>query len=242
MSKEPSGATEVSVVEPGSADDPFTGTPGPAATGTPEEPASQPDGTEGLTPEEDVSLEAELEEALEAKIQERIRAVQSGWDKRNAALSGEIKELRASLKEAQRTSQAANLTDDEREALKDRWSLEDERELVKTQKSAVDEYRKSVEMLRLVTQFEKYGVTQGMLEACETPEEMELLAERTRADFLEKGGKPGTQKKPPAGAVAQTDLGGAPGAPAPEKLSLEQGVQGMAANVKSLFGKPGNVV
>ena len=72
---------------------------------------------------------------------------------------------------------------------------------------------------------------------------MELLALRTKSDFLEAGGKPGSAppKKSPAGASAKTDLGGAPGAPDTSKLTPEQGVDNIAQNVKALFARPGNV-
>ena len=74
-------------------------------------------------------------------------------------------------------------------------------------------------------------------------EDMELLALRTKSDFLEAGGKPGSAppKKSPAGASAKTDLGGAPGAPDTSKLTPEQGVDNIAQNVKALFARPGNV-
>lgn len=243
-SPESSGAAGIAVVEPGSKDDPFTekGTQDLAATAEPEPTVSQPDETK-LTPEEQAALDAELAGVIEAKVQERLRAIQSGADKRVASVEKDLRELRSALRQSQREAQVAGMTADEKATFKDRFALEDERDVIKTQKEAVDEYRKAVEMLRLVTVFEKYGVTQDLLEACETPEEMELLAERTRADFLEKGGKPGAPltKKSPAGAAAKTDLGGAPGAEDTGKLSLEQGVGHLAGNIRNLFGKPGNV-
>lgn len=250
--QDPSGGPNVQVVEPGSEGDPFSAgnapeNPSPTdqpPTETPEAPLSQPtDDPEQPKPEGEGQDLLKLEEF----VQGRVSAAHSGLDKRinaltkqNSSLEDKLTESLKASKDAERRARAEGATDEEKAAYERLWALDDREQALDARTAIVDKYRTHVTAFDLVTRFGKYGVTAEILAEAETPEDMEVLAERTAREFLEKGGKPG-ETASPAGAKAPSDLGGAPAAPAPFKLGTEQGVEGLAANVKNLFGQPGNI-
>jgi hypothetical protein len=236
----------VAVVEPGSKDDPFS-TKNVAAPADP--PATKPDADQSKpggqddawTDKEDSKLLSELDE----QIQARVRAAHSGLDKKVAQLTKRSDELTQKLadqaksaREAERQARSEGLSEAEKAVLKNQWSLEDKEDLLKTKESAVSEYFRQVKAYDLVARYEKFGLTGDDLESAEDTDEMELIAERIRGDFLEKGGKP--KPTTPAGTKADSDIGGGPPGPEPFKLGEEKGVAGMAANIKSMFKQPGN--
>lgn len=244
-----SGGGNVQVVEPGSADDPFSTQTAPveppadpAATPepvTPSQPADDPDKPEPTGDGQDLLK-------LEEFIQGRVASAHSGLDKRinfltkqNSSLEDKLTESLKASQDAERRARAEGATDEEKEVLERHWELEDRAKGLDARTEVVDKYRLHVTAFDLVSRFGKYGLTAETIADAETPEEMEVLAERTAREFLEKGGKPA---EGPAGAKAPSDLGGSPAAPAPFKLGTEQGVEGMAANVKNLFGQPGNAI
>lgn len=247
-----SGGGNVTVVEPGSTDDPFNAANAPAepkedqpATVAAPATLSQPtDDKEQPKPEGEGQDLLKLEEY----IQTRVSAAHSGLDKRinalakqNVTLETTLTETQKASKDAERRARAEGATDEDKAVLERHWELEDREAGLSARTKVVDEYRLHVTALDLVTRFGKYGVTADTLADAETPEDMEVLAERTSREFLEGGGKPG-ETPGPAGAKAPSDLGGSPASPAPFKLGTEQGVEGIAANVKSLFGQPGNII
>jgi hypothetical protein len=249
MSLESSPVGSVQVVEPGSADDPFTVKQDQPTT-RPDNVQSQPVTEETpessdleWTEEDDAKLLAELEE----QVQARVAAAHSGLDKRVAqfekqvmSLSEELAAAQKAVKDAERRAAAANLSEDQLAVLKAQWEAEDLEGSLKMKEKALDDYLRNVTAYDLVTRYEKYGLTAEQLEEAESVDEMHLIAERVRADFLESGGKPAP--KGPAGAKAPTDLGGrAPGAE-PFKLGTEQGVKSLADNVRNLFKQPGNIL
>jgi len=250
MSPESSQDGRVQVVEPGSPDDPFSvkGTGEQPKTGPsarPSQPATDdnPPASEPFTEDDDAKLLRELEET----IQTRVSAAQSGLNKRNSQLEKQVKEtseqltaVQKSLKDAERRAAAANLGEDQLAVLKVRWDAEDKEGTLTVKEKAVDDYLRATTAYDLVVRYGKYGLTPELLEEAETVDEMHLVAERTAREFLESGGKPA--EKGPAGAKAPSDLGGrAPGAE-PFKLGTEQGVKGLADNVRNLFKQPGNVL
>ena len=253
MTRESSQEGSVQVVEPGSKDDPFSvkATPQDQPPTKPDNVQSQPvtDDTQvasddsGFTEEDDAKLSLEL---LEKQIQDRVALAHSGLDKRVSqfekqvkALTGELATAQKAAKDAERRAAGANLSEDQLAVLKARWDAEDKEGGLVTKEKAVDDYFHDVTAYDLVTRYGKYGLTAELLEEAESVDEMHLVAEKTRADFLESGGKP--VEKGPAGAKAPTDLGGrAPGAE-PFKLGTEQGVKGLADNVRNLFRQPGSI-
>jgi len=248
--EDPSGGGNVTVVEPGSTGDPFTAgnapvveppadppaTPEPV---TPSQPANDPDKPKPTGEGQDLLK-------LEEFIQGRVATAHSGLDKRinvltkqNSSLEDKLTESLKASQDAERRARAEGATDEEKAVLERHWELDDRAKLLDVRTGVVDKFRLHVTAFDLVTRFGKYGVTAETIADAETPEEMEVLAERTAREFLESGGKPA---EGPAGAKAPSDLGGSPAAPAPHKLGTEQGVEGMAANVKDLFGQPGSIV
>jgi len=248
---DPSGGGNVTVVDPGSEDDPFTAGNAPVVEPPADPPATETPATPSQPTDDPDKPEPEGEGQdllrLEEYIQTRVSAAHSGLDKRintlakqNSSLENTLAETLKASKDAERRARAEGATDEEKAVLERHWELEDREAGLNTRMKAVDDYRMHVTALDLVTRFGKYGVTAETLADAETPEDMEVLAERTSREFLESGKKPG-ETAGPAGAKAPSDLGGAPVAPAPFKLGTEQGVEGMAANVKNLFGQPGNI-
>ena len=251
--QDPSSGGNVTVVEPGSEDDPFKAGNAPVAEPSADQPPTDPPAPPSQPtddPEQPKPEEGEGQDLLklEELIQSRVAAAHSGLDKRintlakqNSSLENTLAETLKVSKDAERRARAEGATDEEKAGLERIWELEDREKGLDARTKVVDEYRMHVTALDLVTRFGKYGVTAETLADAETPEDMEVLAERTSREFLESGKKPG-ETAGPAGAKAPSDLGGAPATPAPFKLGTEQGVEGLAANVKSLFGRPGNIV
>lgn len=249
---DPSGGGNVTVVDPGSEDDPFTAGNAPVVETPEDQPATETPAPLSQPTDDPDKPEPDKDEGqdllkLEEYIQTRVSAAHSGLDKRintlakqNSSLENTLAETLKASKDAERRARAEGATDEEKAVLERHYELEDKEELLNARTKVVDEYRMHVTALDLVTRFGKYGVTAETLADAETPEDMEVLAERTSREFLESGKKPG-ETAGPAGAKAPSDLGGAPAAPAPFKLGTEQGVEGMAANVKNLFGQPGNI-
>jgi len=245
MSEEPSDGKGVTVVEPGSSDDPFrpgAEPPDPAPTEKPESSASQPtdkksddaggEPAEGFTPQEDQALLAELNEAIE----KRVGQVQSTKDKEIAKIADSLKETQKELGAVKRNARLEGLTDEQKAELENRWRIEDrERELDERSK-AVDDYRAATTAYDLMVRYGQYGLTKEALEAAESPEDMEIVALKVKSDFLE-GGKPPEKKAD----KAKSDVGGSAPPPEEPKLGTEQGVDKMAENVKGLFSQPGNV-
>lgn len=254
MPPESSGKGEVTVVDPGSADDPFTAAKagegeakGPDATGA-DATTSQPDAKppedkpadEGGGPGSTEAILQELKGHIDSEVDGRVTAAQKGWDKRNRTLENQVKEQGKQLATAKREAEAANLSEEERAAFQQKWDLEDQLTALRTKTDAVDDYRKAVVAHEMMVRFGEFGLTQEDLEACDTPEEMQVLGLQTKADFLERGGKP-AGKKAPAGAAAKSDVGGGPAGPEEFKLSTEQNLNAMSKNVGDLFKQPGNV-
>lgn len=237
---EPSGGGQVTVVEPGSEDDPFTkGVAGPDATVT-DDTTSQPDSE--FKGDDDAKLLQELKGYMDTEVQGRVSKAQSGWDTRNRTLDAKVAGLEKELRTTRRQAEAAGMSEDDRQAFQEKWNLEDLQASLETKTKAVDDYHRVVKLYDLTTRYGDFGVTEELLEPCEAPEDMELLAEKTRADFLATGKKPGSAgKKTPAGASAKTDVGGGPAGKEEFKLGAEQSVQAMASNVSKLFRESGSI-
>lgn len=253
MPPESSGKSQVTVVDPGSADDPFTKkdevVAGPDAAGA-DAATSQP----GVKPDEDKppedggkpadeggeTLLQALKDHMDSEVEGRLTKAQKGWDRRNRTLEDQVKEQGKQLTTAKREAEAANLSEEERAAFQQKWDLEDQLAALRTKTDAVDDYRKAVVAHEMMVRFGEFGLAQEDLEACDTPEEMQVLGLQTKSDFLERGGKP-AGKKAPAGASAKTDVGGGPAGPEEFKLSTDQNLSAMSGNVRDLFKQPGNV-
>ena len=246
---ESSGEGQVTVVEPGSEDDPFTKAnaekeevAGPDATEKKDDTTSQPKSDdEEASKEGDEESLTKLQSFMDEQFGERMKRVQSGWDTRNRTLDAKVASLEKDLQTARREAEVSGMTDEERAVFQPKWDLEDAQKQLRTKTEAVDDYRKVVTVYDLTTRYGEFGVTEELLGGCDTPEEMETLAHKTRGDFLLTGRKPSTGKKAPAGASQKSDVGGGPAPKEEFKLGEEQGVQAMADNVSRIFKEPGNV-
>lgn len=271
MTMESSGS--VQVVVPGSADDPFSvnhpanaaasgnggGTvlgPGTFAS-VADMPASQPNDATDPDPKLDEPKPLSLtQEQLDAMFTERLGKVQSGWDKRINAMSKQLESEQARVKTIEdgarvqiREAQLNGLPEHERERLRQSWNAEDAQRELDGQRSAVIDYHKAVEGLRLLHEYGQYGLTEEELLACEDIDEMEVLAKDKAIDFFRSGAaaapeaaKPpakAPEKAPPAGAAAKQDLGGNPPGGEGPKFLTGQSIESMGANIKTLFGSSG---
>lgn len=213
----------ITVVVPGSADDPFSvnnaangsapaPTPGnvtpvsqpapvaptPAAPATPAVAAPAVT-TTGLTQEE-----------VDARVELRLREAQSGWDKRNQALQTQLadeKKARAELEKqhtaAERRIKLEGLRPEERERMQGIWTLEDKQAELDTQRAAVVDYHLNVERLRLFQQYHQFGVTEEALLDIKDIDKLESFCKDAKLDFFENGGKvDGANVKPGDGKPA----------------------------------------
>jgi hypothetical protein len=253
VSKESSGGAKVTVVAPGSKDDPFTAgvgdEPEPVApTETEPVTASEPDQPDLNDPETQRFLAA-FKLAVNAEVDQLKPTLQRGWERQNATLRNELKELKGQVSAAEQRATTTlreaklaspDLTDAEKELLKNQWSLEDREVKLNEKSDATDSYFASVVKLDLMREYEPFGLTEEILDACDSVDAMESAALKVKVQFLESGGKPPAPKGP-AAASAGSDLGGSPPAPTGFKLSTEQSHQALRDNVKGLFSQPGQV-
>ena len=281
---DPETGLEFVVVEPGSPEDPFTArnaAPSPSSDAEPEakgepvarsvgEPSSQasaagvtpaPTSAEGeedeLSPEEQARLETVLDTRLASRIESARREWQSKADKRADDLQ---KQLDASvvaqkaLQDSIREGQLLDLTDDEREALKAKWSLDDRKAELDEYEAAVDEMYKTMYTASILEEYAPYGVTGESLNRFEEPEQMEAWCEAVKTGWEQARTAAGLSTTPaagmkattitgagasgdesvPAGVSAPSDIGGnAPAAPPPE-LDKTQGLDAMTRNLNNL--------
>lgn len=255
MQGENEGASGVTIVEPGAADDPFTqpatdqaasaqkvvdeanraegSVQGQPATETPTEPAKQPD--------PDLAALAALNDLVQGKVSQ----VQTGLDRKIAAMEKQATALSEQLTaserkatEAERKGKMDGMSEEDATVLQSKWDVDDAKAELDTQRKAVDDYRTAVAAYDAMTKYGHLGLTEDMFEG-KSAEEIDGMMDAFEVVAKAKGEeKPGA----PAGATAASDVGGKPPAAEPFKLGTEQGVGAMAANVKALFGQPGNIL
>jgi len=279
--------TSFQVVDPGSADDPFTssaqgsdpqggdgaagddggqrgaqdargsqdGTDRTGATGT----DGRADGSADGGADDDADGAEDDEAVLDEYFQGRFAPIQSSYDRQIAAVRKQNDELQRQLVETRnqiREAQIQGLSPDEQAKMRSIWKAEDAEQEIGRQREAVDDFYVKTYAFNLLTRFAQFGVTEEALLACDTPEEMDVLAQQTRADYYEQLAKGGegkkttsdtaarpSSKRTPAGSRAGSDSGpgGAPPGEA-QKMLTDQGMDTMAKNIKSLFAEPGAVL
>jgi len=253
VTPEPSGLPgNIQVVEPGSPGDPFSvnnqNVPpvDPAATGDPV-PASQPATSDAITNIAALLKDPEVVKVIDATVNERVSKAQSGLDKLNLTLKKNLEATKAQAEAAEKKAtrlerqvQLSNLSAEDRAAQLQQFDFEDKEDALKTKAKGVDDYYRSVTALDLVNKYGLYGFSENDIGDDDTVEEMEIKALRKQNEFYVGGGKVATTG--PAAASAPSDLGaGGPAAPA-FKLGTEQGRDSMAANLKTLMGRPEKVL
>lgn len=282
--------SQVVVVTPGGADDPFTkNTPvvpsnqvvaspaEPAQPGfrlvgaeegtklvpsqavvspTPSSPATAPvvSATPGHEPSplelavSEGRLEEYIAEQARDAAQRVARAQQSSYDKQAAELRNQLKDAQVALKQREREGKLANedLSEQEKDLLRGKWELEDERVALDEYNAETDIFFRRVFIANLVQENPQFGVTAEDLEAFEEPEEMEAFVKDAEINFWRTGGKAtvipssapvasAPQEKPaPAGASAPSDIGGQPAYTPAATASKGMGVDAVKQTIESL--------
>lgn len=201
--------------------------------------------------EEDLAV---LEEFAETSFQERLREVlpqiQSGWDKRNAALQRQLEEYQRQMDEIRRQlreAQVQGLPPEEREKLERIWEIEDQKAALQQYHQELTNFYNELVIQTLLQEYGEYGVTEEMLREAGSLEEAEKLCLAVQNEFqsalLEEllnaieenleGAKGTTKKaqakKPPAGSVAASEAG----TPAPTPASGGSKAEGIDALAES---------
>ena len=238
----PAEGTKIVPQTPGAAS-----TPAAPAT-TPQTPATPVAAPAEKAPEvkaEPVDVEAVVRKAVE----ETRRAVQSSYDKRLAAIETERQAEREAAIKAQRESKLSSedLTDDEKDILKQKWELDDQKAELDSYNKELDTYYAQMFVATLVNDYKQFGVTAEALEAFDDPDEMEAFAKDQELNFYRNGGTaaaviPSTapvstsepDPKAPAGASAPTDLGGQAVSAPPVVLSREANSYAFRDNLNKL--------
>jgi hypothetical protein len=283
------------VVQPGTAEDPFTSNRGTPSAPTPASPAVQPAGivemvveSEGpknptptpdptptpvvptpapatpaptetatpvatLTPLEQAIKEGKLEDYIATQVSEKatsaLRAQQSAYDKKLQALEDERKaEREAALKRDREAKLASDeLTEEEKELLKGKWELEDLKKELDDYADTLDEYYQEQLIVKLTSEYAKYGVSAEDLAVIDDPDEMIRFAETKELEFYRNGGAAtaqiptnivSTETTPaepapvvPAGSQAPSDVAGNPTSAPPPEMDKGQGMDSLRNNL-----------
>lgn len=254
MQPESSGLN-VAVVEPGSADDPFTRGANPTQqTIQPTvQPTSQPK-ADDVKPEPKPAPQPKV--LTEEEIQARISKAQAGLDRRITQLQSEVEKANAAAEKARsdardqiREAQKQGLRPDQVEELTRAWAQEDRQAALEVREQAVIDLYRSTEGLRLLTAYGDFGVTEDdILEFTGDPTQLEDYVKGIAFDKLREGGTSAAGAKkavqaaadanPSPGSDSPQDIGGAGTSPSGAKLLTSVGLGSMAQNVKTLFNDP----
>lgn len=223
--------------------DPAQNQPANAASAAPAAPATAAaPGAVTFTPEQEAALQA------------RIAAAHSGLDRKINTLQTALQDKEAEIERAQeeaqkqiRAAQANGLSEDERKRLESLWADEDRLAAIEKREKAVGQLYLSVEGLRLLTKYESQGVLEeDILEYKGDPSQLETFIKALAYERLTdpNAGKPAASaaKAPPAGSAAAVDMGNTPSINEGPKMLTTQGLDSMAANIKTLFADDKPVV
>ncbi len=237
---------------------PVAPSPAPAvAPATPVEPEPV------LTDIEKAVKEGKLEDFVRVQIEEARKAAneeaekarrsqQSAYDKRIAALEDAQKaaQVEATRREREAKLENPDLTDDEKEILKRKWELDDERAELDKYHDSLEEYYHEQVVVAFAKDYAQYGVTADDLAAFKEPEDIERYCLEQELAFYRGGGTkpasateqipthtvetPGTQavNPAPAGASAPSDSVGMPPAPIAPTFSKEKGIDAINNNLR----------
>ena len=219
----------------------------------PEVTVETPEATPSPASDELTDEEAELLAKLEEEIREQVRAqevkpIQSGLDKKIAALTAKIDADNAEITELRnqiREGQIANLSEDEQKRIREGWANEDKAKELDTFAGELVGYHDELDVIRLTNTYGQFGVTEDELLELE-PEDREVYCLRAEVAYLKSGqtaktqpapaakaAEPPAPKKPaPAGASARSDVGSDAVPPPPSQRDDGKGLDAMANNVR----------
>ena len=240
------------------------GAPAAVQAQEPEVPAEGDEETVEGEPEpssEDEASEEELEKVLDGFLAEHARELLkpelAGHDRTISRLAEQNRKSEEAIKALQaevREAKIAGMTPEEQTRLREAWASEDRKSGLDEYAEKLDEFYLDLKRLALSTDYAEYGITAESLEGIADENEMEQFCKdkelsHWRAVAQGKAPAKATPAKPeptvakasaaairkaPAGASAQTDIGGAaPSAPTP-KLDTGTGQEAMARSLNAL--------
>lgn len=229
----------------------------PAPTKAAEAAVETPPADEGgAWDEETVQGLEKLDTYLESQVAERAAEQRRGLDKTISRLQTEHTAEMKALREEVRQTQINGVPEEEREALRNKWTHDDRMSEVNAREDQVRAYDADVTRFAALTEYREFGVTEADL--LDKPvEEIETFCLQKKAEHFEKLAQgaatkatapppkqeaaPATadsgtkeEKKAPAGASAPSDVGGTPPAPKAPEFNPGQGRDSMLENLKNL--------
>lgn len=222
----------------------------PAAEAQPPPGEEEPELTEEEYQQFRSRLHGELKEELQEDYEGRLQQSRADQARATEAVQRELAAERArvdSVTAELREVQIKGLPEAEQAKLRASWDLEDKTRAVDAYRTEVEGYHDDVDLVRLLTEYAEFGVTEDELKALPI-DERELHCEQKRAEHWEKQakakGQPGTdgqtqppaqpsppQRPVPAGAHAPSDTGGGGAPEPPPQPNTEQGPAAMADNI-----------
>ena len=203
-------------------------------------------------------------EELVSWREDALRTQQSGYDKQAAGLrssleqnKGEIDTLTQELREIK----LDGLPEEERDAMRKAYEDADRGKNLGAWETELLGFHDDLNVQSLETEYGKYGVTAEMLRACDSPEDMEILARDAQIQYLTANPAPATNVVPttapvtaepvaqvptpepapavpaapvaqvPPGAMATPDMGGQGTAPTPKQFNEEASSEAMKDNL-----------
>jgi hypothetical protein len=248
------------VVQPGTAEDPFTSNRGTPSAPTPASPAVQPagivemvvesEGPKNPTPTPDPTPTPVVPTPAPATPAPTETATPvATLTPLEQALEDERKaEREAALKQAREAKLASDeLTEEEKELLKGKWELEDLKKELDDYADTLDEYYQEQLIVKLTSEYAKYGVSAEDLAVIDDPDEMIRFAETKELEFYRNGGAAtaqiptnivSTETTPaepapvvPAGSQAPSDVAGNPTSAPPPEMDKGQGMDSLRNNL-----------
>lgn len=212
--QEPTGSQPEGIVQPNpavtAAPEPQVTEPKVTAVGPPPDPVSQvqvqpaqaPASTAPpavapaptSSPEDLAPLAAWMQEQ-QTSTQEALRQQQSTYDKRAATLEGQIESSTTQMRgltDQVRELGMRDLTPEEQQQARDRFAQEDKTKELEGWQKELTGFHDDLNAQSILVDYSQYGVTTEMLQGCESPEEMEILARDQQIAFLTQTGAPVT--------------------------------------------------
>lgn len=202
-------------------------------------PAAKPDETPALTPDK-------VEAMLNERLSKAVRSMQSASDKKIAALEKQLSDAQEARLKADRDAKlnSDELSDEEKDILRDKYALEDEKSKLKQQIEANEKYHRELAIATLSKDFGQFGVTADELDAIDDVDAMEKFAKDKELDFY-RSGKTLAQaiaaapvetvgSTVPAGATAPSHVGGEAPAAKPYEFDTKVGRNSLLANMLNL--------
>jgi len=220
-----------------------------SATPAPATPAAAP--AQELKPDAKPA-EIDVQGLIKEAVGNALRSQQSAYDKRIAGLETAAKEAQEASRRAERDAKlnSPDLTEDERDVLKNKYALEDKQVELDAYADELDAYHRSIFIGALVQESGKFGVTVEQLEAFQEPDDMSAFVKDAELAWykagnavtdqvpnrgIEQPNAQAAQPQVPAGASAPTDVGGMGAPPAPAtKWDDGQSPDSLARNLNSL--------